>query len=313
MAVEEDMLTRKYGKNGPSGMLRLRVALLAAIAAAWLFAAGGCATQEDVLVLLDRIVLLEQADQQMMDRMAQVEGRMDRLAADMEALQSDREKGEEAIQGQTAQLRAQLDALHQQVREIQGALEETGFEFTRKVDKIQGVEKKVEQTERRIRGEINTLEGRVAQMEALLGVGDQPGEQGSGGREGDASKKMSEDDMYALAKKSFDKGEFETSVKQFQAYLRRYPDSGNADNALFWIGESHFQRGWYEKAILEYQNVIEKHPNGNKVPAALLKQGMAFARIGDKNNARLIWNELIKRYSASPEAQIAKKKLAALN
>ena len=40
--------------------------------------------------------------------------------------------------------------------------------------------------------------------------------------------------------------------------LKRFPQSDQADNAQFWIGETYYRENWYEKAILEYQKVIEK-------------------------------------------------------
>jgi tol-pal system protein YbgF len=92
--------------------------------------------------------------------------------------------------------------------------------------------------------------------------------------------------------------------------LKRYPQSNNADNAQFWIGEIYYQEKWFEKAIVEYQKVIENYPKGNKVKSALLKQGYAFLNIGDKSNARIILKELIKKYPDSSEAQIANRKLS---
>ena len=112
-----------------------------------------------------------------------------------------------------------------------------------------------------------------------------------------------------LAKEAFDKGDFESAREGFQKLLKRYPDSENADNAQFWIGETYYREQWYEKAILEYQKVIEKYPEGNKVQASLLKQGFAFKNLGDKANAGLILKELVKKYPDSTEAEIARKKL----
>jgi TolA-binding protein len=60
---------------------------------------------------------------------------------------------------------------------------------------------------------------------------------------------------------------------------------------------------------LEYQKVIERYPQGNKVPAALLKQGMAFTALGDTENAKLIFKELLARYPQSTEAKAAAQKL----
>ena len=48
------------------------------------------------------------------------------------------------------------------------------------------------------------------------------------------------------------------------------------------------------------------------MPAALLKQGLSFKQLGEKANARLILNELIRKYPKSKEAAIARKKLETL-
>ncbi len=45
------------------------------------------------------------------------------------------------------------------------------------------------------------------------------------------------------------------------------------------------------------------------MPAALLKQGMAFTALGDKDNARLIFKELVDRFPKSTEAKAAEQKL----
>ena len=45
------------------------------------------------------------------------------------------------------------------------------------------------------------------------------------------------------------------------------------------------------------------------MPAALLKQGYAFANLGEKGNARLILKELIRKYPGTSEAKIAAEKL----
>ena len=62
----------------------------------------------------------------------------------------------------------------------------------------------------------------------------------------------------------------------------------------------------------EVQKVIEKYPSGNKVPAALLKQGLAFLKIGETNNARLVLKELVAKHPSTNEASIAKQKLESL-
>jgi len=68
----------------------------------------------------------------------------------------------------------------------------------------------------------------------------------------------------------------------------------------------------YDQAILEFDAVRRKYPKGDKVPAALLKQGFAFAELGDKVDARLILQELVDRFPQSEEAGRAKQRLKTL-
>lgn len=135
----------------------------------------------------------------------------------------------------------------------------------------------------------------------------------AGGATAPSAQNVSEDGLYNEAKASLDAGKNEPARNQFEAFIKRYPTSDNADNARFWIADSYYRDKWYEKAILEYQRVVEEYSKGNKVPSALLKQAYSFANLGEKGNARLILNDLIKKYPQTQEAESAKEKLKTLN
>jgi tol-pal system protein YbgF len=122
-----------------------------------------------------------------------------------------------------------------------------------------------------------------------------------------------EQELYASAKKLLDAGDMGNARIQFENFINKYPDSDNADNARFWIADSYYTEKWFEKAILEYQKVLEDYPKSNKSAAARLKQGYAFAELGEKANARLILKELIKKFPESNEAKYAQEKLKNLN
>jgi tol-pal system protein YbgF len=124
-----------------------------------------------------------------------------------------------------------------------------------------------------------------------------------------SAKVASEEELYNRAKLALDQGQTAQARRGFEELVQRYPNSPNADNAQFWIGETFYREKAYEKAILEYQKVIEKYPKGNKLPAALLKQGHAFLALGDKVNSRLIFEELLRKYPQSSEAKAASDKL----
>jgi len=92
--------------------------------------------------------------------------------------------------------------------------------------------------------------------------------------------------------------DYRGAIAQFKRFLRKYPKSNFADNAQYWIGESYYALKEFDQAILEFDVVRRKYPNGDKVPAALLKQGYAFAELGDRVDARLILQEVITNSGA---------------
>ena len=202
-------------------------------------------------------------------------------------------ESEKKLRNQSAGQHVNIERLKEEIQILRGKLEEIEFTLNKK---------------------INTDKDRIARLEQYLHLEPTGSglkiEKDSGIKPmSQAGKKLTENEIYKLAKQAFDQGDFETAREGFQKLIKQHPKSKNADNAQFWIGEIYYREKWYEKAIIEYQKVIEKHPKGNKVPASLLKQGFAFYNLGDKANARLILTELIKKYPKSNESKIARQKL----
>jgi tol-pal system protein YbgF len=206
-----------------------------------------------------------------------------------------------------------LDRLRDEIQILSGRVEETEHLVKQRMTNVENSENKeeskLEDGEReleRIKEVTSLNRDRILRLEQYLNF--EPAEQARKTPDDQVEKDLPEKKIYTLAKEAFDKGDFESAREGFQKLLTRYPDSENADNAQFWIGETYYREKWYEKAILEYQKVIEKYPEGNKVQASLLKQGFAFKNLGDKTNASLILKELVKKYPDSMEAEIARKK-----
>ena len=117
---------------------------------------------------------------------------------------------------------------------------------------------------------------------------------------------------YEAAWRLLDKKDYKAAITRFKDFLKKYPKSNLANNAQYWIGESHYALREFDQAIIEFDAVRRKYPQGEKVPAALLKQGFAFAELGEKINARLVLQEVAEKYPNSPEAAKAKLRLKAL-
>lgn len=105
---------------------------------------------------------------------------------------------------------------------------------------------------------------------------------------------------------------FVDARKAFDTYLKRFPQTDLAANALYWKGETYYSQKNYPQAIMTFKDVAQKYPKHSKVPAAMLKTGMAYEMSGDVDNAAFYLRALVEDYPKSDPAGLARKRLAAL-
>ena len=263
----------------------------------------GCAMQQDVVTLDDRLAAIEQHNAEN----AQM------LAKHKKSQVLNEQDLRERYAGQNVVIRS----LRDEIRLLKGRLEETEYLLKHKLKSFKASNNKRAYQQDRIEQVVSSNKDRIRHIEQYLNLETtepdlQAKKEPGAISEIQPEKKLSENEIYKSAKQAFDQGDFEAAREQFQQLVKQYPKTKYADNAQFWVGETYYREKWYEKAILEYQKVIEKYPKGNKVQASFLKQGLAFLSLGDKANARLILTELVKKFPKSNEAQIAKQKLKGL-
>ena len=91
--------------------------------------------------------------------------------------------------------------------------------------------------------------------------------------------------------------------------MRRYPTAELADNAQYGVGECFFAQSQFDSAGVAYAKVEESWPQGDKVPAALYKLALSRDRLGQKDAAKKTFEDLVKRFPNSGEAQLARERL----
>jgi tol-pal system protein YbgF len=97
--------------------------------------------------------------------------------------------------------------------------------------------------------------------------------------------------------------QYDKALQAFTAFLVRFPDHPNAENAMYWRGECFYATGAYARAVEEFEGVIARFPYGNKTPDALLKLGLAQEKVGAKEQAQKTFAELKDRYPKSEAAR----------
>jgi tol-pal system protein YbgF len=115
-------------------------------------------------------------------------------------------------------------------------------------------------------------------------------------------------DAYSLLRR----GSTDQSISVFEDFLKKYPKSRLAPDAVYWIGEARFAAGRFDEAVLQFDRVIKEFPGSRKELNALLKQGLAFEKMGDRPSAKIIFRKLVQEKPHTPQARIASTRLKSL-
>jgi tol-pal system protein YbgF len=112
--------------------------------------------------------------------------------------------------------------------------------------------------------------------------------------------------LYDKAFGDFSAAQYELAIQGFKAYLLTFPNSPDASQAQFYIGESHYNRGRYPEAIQAYREMIENYKTAAWLPDAYYKRGMSYRQLNDKERARADFDYVIKTFPDSTMAPLAK-------
>jgi len=110
----------------------------------------------------------------------------------------------------------------------------------------------------------------------------------------------------------FRRGDFVASQSQFVGFLGRYPASGYATQALFWLGNAQYATRDYKEAIANFRALIARAPGHVRAPEAVLSVANCQLELKDAKGARKTLADLVKAYPQSEAAAAAKERLAAL-
>ena len=143
-------------------------------------------------------------------------------------------------------------------------------------------------------------------------VDSQPAPGGGGGTNLQSDMGRGADSEYQQGLQSYARGDYQRSVQSLRNYVSRNPRDPLVPVAQYWIGEAYFSQGKYNESILAFNEILVTWPDSDRKPAALLRQADAFAKTGDKIDARMILQKLIEDHPGSSEAAEAKEQLRAL-
>lgn len=111
----------------------------------------------------------------------------------------------------------------------------------------------------------------------------------------------------------FREGRYGRAIAGFQKFLNAYPNSDQADDAQYWLGESYYLSRDYSAAKEAFINLGVHHPESTQLPNALLKLGYIYGVTGETTRAREVLQKLIQTYPDTQAASLAERRLQTLH
>jgi tol-pal system protein YbgF len=185
-------------------------------------------------------------------------------------------------------LNSENEQLRQEIAKLRGQIEVLTNELTN--------------TQKRQKDFYVDLDGRLRKLEPKTVTID--------GKE--VSVEQSEQRAYDAALAYFKAGDYKNAGASFYDFTRRYPQSGLAPSAQYWLGNTYYAQRDYRNAITAQQLVVKNYPDNPKAADALLNIASCYMELKDKASAKKTLETLIAQYPNSPTAQTAQERLAAL-
>jgi tol-pal system protein YbgF len=193
----------------------------------------------------------------------------------------------DAQQRSTLELANQIQLLREEIAKLRGALEVQSNELANQ--------------QRRNKDLYGDLDARLKVLE--------PRKVSVDGRE--ASVERTEEIAYNAALDLFKNGDMKGAQAAFASFLQRYPSSGFAPLAMYWMGASQYGSKDFKGAQSTMTGFVQRYPDSPRVADAWLTIGNAQLDGGDKRNANRTFGKVINEFPGTTAAQQARERLAA--
>jgi len=110
------------------------------------------------------------------------------------------------------------------------------------------------------------------------------------------SEQQAADMLYLRATDLQNNSEYDRATDDFEAFIGKYPNSNNSDNAQLEIGNNYRIQEDYDAAISAYETLLEKYPQSDVTNYALLAIGDSHLDLGEGIKAVDTYQKLIDKY-----------------
>lgn len=251
--------------------------------------------QRDVALLQDQLRALQRSvderfavTQQLMNQNLDAANKLSSSLAVMQRTIQDQEK---TLTAPLANTNARIDTMAQQFQALRESMEEINSRL-RKLDQ-----------------QLADIKNIVSTVPAAA----QPSVQVPAGGQGQpAPSAPPPGQLFGNARKDYQAGNYDLAVPQLQQFLKAYPDSDQAPDAQYYIGDIFFLQADFGQAVAAFDQVLERYPDSRRAPDAQFKKGQALQKQGRRDDAAKEYRALIKKYPNTPAANQAAESLRGL-
>jgi tol-pal system protein YbgF len=195
----------------------------------------------------------------------------------------------------------QIEALKQEVARLKGDLEVA----THNVDATQ-------QRQKDLYTDTDTRLRKLESGAPVTAVDPATGGAGSTAVPAMPDKATQEFQTIELANGLSKEGKHKDAFAAYDKFLKDYPASSFAPDAIYGLGYSQFALKNYKSAIATQQKLVDLHGNSPKVPDAMFNIANSQIQLGQVANAKKTLKELIAKFPGSEVTPSAQKRLKAL-
>jgi TolA-binding protein len=190
-----------------------------------------------------------------------------------------------------------VENLRRQLEISRGELENLRYASQQEIQQLRMQNGQLSEDNRKLSEEI--LKYRSGQQAAAPGPA-----AGTGGAQGAEL-------LWKTGVQHLNQGKIQEGLSTFQSLITSYPKDRHVFGATLLSGMAQYRLGDHKAAALTFNQAIDRAPAKGVAPAvAWFGQGAAFTKLGQSDDAKLFFEETVRRYPQSQAAVLARPILA---
>ncbi len=254
------------------------------------------------------------------DKGRQMDARIQRLEADNAATAKQLEEQRAVVRDRITQVDQKIGEVQRKLDELNTTAHRSGADvvaqqdrmqesLTRALGQLEEQQYALRETDQRLSRLQSDTDARFAALKGAGALEDYEGRK----RAETLKRPADKGEFFALAQQQEQAGEKAVARQLYDEYVKKWPTDPRSADALFRMGEISYGEKRYREAVLSYGKVAQDFPRSDKAPDALLRTGEAMAALDLKDDAKAIFQDVVKRYPKTTAAKKASARLADLS